>query len=111
MSGGAEYTFVPWVREGYRPESDDGDGSVSVSFLANGSRSTVTMQPNDVTSVSPVSEVYRATLSSGSDHGWRNNEPPITFDVRATRSDGQEALSAVGPVTLFTGNAGGGGCS
>jgi hypothetical protein len=84
------------------------DGTVSMSYNAGPNRPTVSMLPADPTNISPAGTVFTGRLAAGSSHGWKNNQPPVTFDLRAVRSDGQEALRSVGPISLFTGK---GSCS
>lgn len=84
------------------------NGTVSMSYNAGPNRPTVSMLAADPTNVSPAGTVFTGRLAAGSSHGWKNNQPPVTFDLRAVRSDGQEALRSVGPISLFTGK---GSCS
>jgi prepilin-type N-terminal cleavage/methylation domain-containing protein len=84
------------------------NGTVSMSYNAGPNRPTVSMLPADPTNISPAGTVFTGRLAAGSSHGWKNNQPPVTFDLRAVRSDGQESLRSVGPISLFTGK---GSCS
>ncbi|RQG94174.1 hypothetical protein [Natrarchaeobius chitinivorans] len=88
MTGGAEYTFVPWVRDGYRPRDDGGTIRVELSVEGRGDGDSKTKDvgvdlslygPGEVTGIDRR-QVIRTEPTPGTSDFPPNHFPIVEFD-------------------------------
>lgn len=90
MTDEAQYTFVPWAREGYKPEGSDGEGTVGVTVTVDASGeggstddsaevNLALYGPGEVTGIDHR-QVVRTEPTSGTSDFPPNHFPIVEFD-------------------------------